>query len=77
MAISSLEKEFFRYFVQLNEMQKKTMLEMMKAFIKTGNEHDNISTLEKYNQEIDEAMVRINRGEYTTLEELEKEMETW
>ena len=53
------------------------MLEMMKAFIKTGIEHDSISTLEKYNQEIDEAMARINRGEYTTLEELEKEMEIW
>ena len=33
--------------------------------------------IEQYNKELDEAMERINRGEFTTLEELKKDMQTW
>ena len=34
-------------------------------------------TFEQYNRELDEAMERISKGEFTTLEELEKEMQSW
>ena len=34
-------------------------------------------SIEQYNKELDEAMERINHGEFTTLEDLEKEMQTW
>ena len=34
-------------------------------------------TIEQYNKELDETMERINRGEFTTLEELKKDMQTW
>jgi hypothetical protein len=30
-----------------------------------------------YNLELDQAMQRVRDGKYTSLEELEKEMETW
>lgn len=33
--------------------------------------------LESYNRELDEAMERISRGEFTSLEMLEKEMQSW
>lgn len=77
MAMSALEKEFFRYFIHLSEVQKRTMLEMMKAFLKNKNRSGNRTTIEQYNQEIDEAMERIDHGEFTSLEDLEKEMEEW
>lgn len=34
-------------------------------------------TIEQYNKELDEAMGRVGRGEYTTFEDLEKEMKSW
>ncbi len=33
--------------------------------------------LEEYNRDLDEAMERISNGAFTTLEQLEKEMQTW
>jgi hypothetical protein len=77
MAVSTVDKELIRYFTQLNELQKKTLLEMIKTFLKPGNEPMERVTIEQYNKELDEAMERINKGEFTTLEELEKEMRSW
>jgi len=33
-------------------------------------------TIEQYNKELDEAMERVGRGDYTTFEDLEKEMKS-
>lgn len=33
--------------------------------------------IDQYNKELDEAMVRIDNGEYTTQEDLEIEMGSW
>lgn len=75
---SVLDKELIQYFVQLNEPQKRSLLAMMKSFLI----HENFKpveriTIEQYNLELDEAMSRIGKGDFTTLEELEKEMKTW
>jgi predicted transcriptional regulator len=34
-------------------------------------------TIEQYNKELDQAMERVNGGEFTTLEALEREMQSW
>ena len=34
-------------------------------------------TLEQYNKDLDAAMQRVGGGEYTTFEDLEKEMRQW
>lgn len=72
---SVLDKELIRYFVQLNEPQKRSLLEMMKSFLPSDSLP--AENIEQYNRELDEAMERISRGEFTTLEALEKEMQTW
>jgi hypothetical protein len=72
MAVSSIDKELIRYFIQLDEPQKKSLLEMMKTFLRPGNEPVETITIEQYNKELNEAMERINNGAFTTLEELEK-----
>jgi hypothetical protein len=74
---SVIDKELIHYFTRLNEPQKKSLLEMMKSFLKPGREQMQPASVEQYNTELDEAMARINKGEFTTLEELEKEMESW
>lgn len=77
MVISAVDKELIKYFIQLDETQKKSLLEMIKTFVKPGNEPEERFTIEQYNRELDEAMDRIMKGEFTTLEELEKEMQSW
>ena len=74
---SVLDKELIHYFTRLNDPQKKSLLEMMKSFLKPGDEPIQSVTSEQYNQELDEAIERINKGEFTTLGELEKEMQSW
>ena len=75
MTVSSIDKELIRYFVQLSESQKKSLLQMIKAFIKSDEEHESPISVEQYNRELDEAMIRINEGNFTTLEGLQKEMQ--
>ena len=75
---SVLDKELIQYFVRLNEPQKRSLLEMIKSFLILENTmQEEAVTIEQYNRELEEAMERINRGEFTTLEGLEKEMKTW
>ena len=77
MAISALDKELLGYFTRLNELQKRSLVEMIKTFIKSGYELDKRVSIEQYNQELDDAMKRISLGEFTSLEELEKEIGSW
>ena len=72
-----LDKELIQYFTKLNEPQKKSLLEMIKSFLKTPEGTLNPVTVEQYNKELDEAMQRMNDGEFTTFDELEKEMQSW
>ena len=74
---SILDKELLQYFMRLDEPQKRSLLEMMKSFLKTGGESLTPVSIEQYNRELDEAMQRIEKGDFTSLEELEKEMRSW
>lgn len=73
---SVLDKELLQYFMRLDQPQKRSLLEMIKSFLKTGGESLQPASVEQYNRELDEAMERINKGDFTTLEELEKEMQS-
>ncbi len=74
---SVVDKELIQYFLKLDEPQKKSLLEMMKSFLNPANELLQPVSIEQYNQELDEAMERISNGNFSTLEELEKEMQAW
>ncbi len=74
---NTIDQEMFTYFMQLNEAEKKSVVEMLKTFIKGRKDKPERITIEQYNKEIDEAMERVSKGEYTTFEDLEKEMQSW
>lgn len=74
---SILEKEWLNYFVQLNETEKKSVLQMLKAFLQTRGETYQRITVEQYNKELEEADKQIESGNFITHEEMEKEMEKW
>ena len=77
MAISATDKELLKYFTRLDEPQKRSLLELIKTFLGSDKEQSEKTSLEQYNREIDEAIQRVERGEYTTLEDLEREMQSW
>ena len=74
---SMLDKELLQYFMRLDESQKRSLLEMMKSFLNTGSEPLRSVSIEQYNRELDAAMERISKGDFTSLQELEKEMQSW
>lgn len=77
MVVSAVDKELIKYFVQLTQSQKKSLLQMIKTFVGSDPEHENHISVEQYNKELDDAMKRINNGEFTTLEQLQNEMQSW
>jgi hypothetical protein len=77
MAISATDKELIKYFTQLNELQKQSLLQVIKTFFNSKNESGDLITMEHYNKELDDAMERISNGNFTTLEELENEIHSW
>ena len=76
MPISLIDKEFLKYFSQLNDSQKSSLLELIRTFL-FGKDELGSQTIDQYNQELDQAMHRISKDEFTSLEELEREMKSW
>jgi hypothetical protein len=74
---NALDSEMYGYFMQLNDAEKKSVVELLKTFMKGRKNQSGHITIDQYNKELDEAMERVGRGEYTTFEELEKEMKSW
>jgi hypothetical protein len=73
----ALERELFQYILQLDEAQKKSVLEMLKAFVKGQGKKGARISIEQYNKEIDEAIARVEAGEYYTHEEVERMAKDW
>jgi len=73
----ALDQEMYNYFMQLNEAEKKSVIQMLKTFLKGRSEKSERVTIEQYNSELEEAEAEFERGEYTTHEELRKEIKKW
>ena len=72
-----LDKELSSYFMQLNEVEKKSVLLMLKTFLKGRNEDMQRISIEQYNKEIDEALAEVETGNYITQKEMEKKAAKW
>ena len=77
MAAKAIENEMYSYFMQLTDEEKKSVVKLMKTFIKGKRTENNRISIEQYNRELEEAERRIDAGYFTTQEDLEKEMKTW
>ncbi len=60
------------YFVQLNDAEKKSVLEMVKTFLGSRKNEINQQTLEEYNHELEQADAEIEAGDYVSHEEVMK-----
>jgi predicted transcriptional regulator len=72
-----LDKELTSYLKQLNEAEKKSVLLMLKTFLKGRSEDTNRISIEQYNKEIDEAMEEVKKGETYSQEEVVKMAKSW
>lgn len=72
-----LDKEMFSYFTLLNEAEKKSVVQMLKTFLKGRQEIRGRISIEQYNKEIDEVMEEIKKGEVYTHEEVVKMSKGW
>ena len=71
-----IDKQIIDFLPLLGKEEKKTILGFIKSVVKIKEQPQRIS-IKQYNLEIDEAMARIDAGEYITQEEVEKESKHW
>ncbi len=64
------------YFMQLNETEKKTILQLVKTFLQSRKEFERVS-IEQYNKEIETAEAEIENGESYTHDEVMKMSSEW
>jgi predicted transcriptional regulator len=76
MVATTLDNEINKCLPLLDAEEKQSILAVIKSFLSHRNSDAEIDRVQ-YTKEIDEAMARIDAGEYTTFEDLEKEMDTW
>lgn len=77
MEMTTLDKEMYDYFIQLNEAEKKSVVQMIKTFLLSRKEASERLSIEQYNKEIEEAEAEIERGESFTHEEVVKMSKQW
>jgi hypothetical protein len=73
----ALERELLQYILQLDEAEKKSVLQMLKTFLKGREKKLPRISIEQYNKEIDEAIARVEAGDYYTHEEVERMAKDW
>lgn len=72
-----LDKELSSYLKQLSDTEKKSVLLMIKTFLRSRSEESTRISTEDYNREIDEALAEVAAGDYITQEEMEKLASKW
>jgi predicted transcriptional regulator len=75
--VSALERELFQYIHQLDDAEKKSVLQMLKTFAKGRKTNSTRISIEQYNKEIDEAIARVEAGDFYTHEEVERMAKDW
>ncbi len=77
MGALQLDNEFMECWIKLSQPEKRSLLSVAKNFIELKEEPRHTS-IEQYNKEIDEAMSRMDNGEFYTHEQavliLEKQL---
>ena len=72
MQAKGIDQEMNIYFMQLSLAEKKSVVQMIKTFLHRSKKEAVNIDLEEYNNEIDEAMAEVERGEFYTHDEVVK-----
>jgi hypothetical protein len=71
-----LESEMLKYFKQLDDSEKNSVVKMLKSFIKGKSESAKVS-IEQYNNELLAAEIEFKNGNYITHDQLLNEIKGW
>ena len=74
--VMSIEDELQEYISQLDLSQKKSLLQLIKSFVKEESV-GKPQTIEEYDRELKEAEKRIESGIFYTQEEVEAMAKNW
>jgi hypothetical protein len=72
METPSISQEMLNYFMQLNDAERKSVLEMVKTFLNSRKSGPPPQSLEEYNRELEQADAEIENGDYVPHEEVMK-----
>ena len=68
MVALPVDNEFMEYWIELSLPKKESLLSAAKNFVEHRKDTGHIS-IEQYNKELDEAMARMDNGEFYTHEQ--------
>lgn len=74
---NTFDNELFQQILKLDEAEKQSVLQMLKAFIIGRENKTGRISIEQYNREINEAVAKVKDGDYFTHEEVERIAEDW
>ena len=77
METTALDQKMYNYFMQLNEAEKKSVVQMIKTFLQSRKAVSELISIEQYNKEIEESESEIEKGESYTQEEVLKLSKQW
>jgi hypothetical protein len=70
--MTTTSQEMLTHFEHLNDAEKHSVLNLLKTFIKSRQEHPSPQSLQDYNEELELADAEIAAGDYVTHEEVMK-----
>jgi predicted transcriptional regulator len=76
MGAQSLDKDFLQYWMRLSIVEKQSLLQVAKNYVELKDDTAQIS-IEQYNAEVDEAMKRMDAGDFFTHEEVIEMSKGW
>ena len=76
MTTTAIKKQFDGYLPLLSNKQQTLLLEMVKSFLNVDKEPKRISR-KQYNKEINEAVDRIEKGNFVKHQAAVKELSKW
>ncbi|MES2138825.1 MAG: hypothetical protein V4511_03905 [Bacteroidota bacterium] len=76
MTTTAIKKQLDSYLPLLSKKQQTLLLEMVKSFLNVDKENKR-TTRKQYNKEINEAVSRIENGDFVTHQDAIKELSKW
>jgi hypothetical protein len=76
MGAQSLDKDFLQYWMRLSVVEKQSLFQVAKHYVELKDDTAPIS-VEQYNTEIDEAMKRMDAGEFYTHDQVKEMSKGW
>ena len=76
MTTTTIKKQVDNYLPLLTSRQQTLVLEMIKSFLNVDSDTKRISR-KQYNKELDDAVARIESGNYVSHKDAVKELSKW